>query len=178
MLLSTWNWKDLKEVIFFFFTTGIRSKTQRCKNQCKAWFLVPITILKYECWVSACAFPLLCQQEQFIGNCEHSEADHMSLAHKPHSKAPSPLWRLRRNTGEIHCGHWPGDREVPLLDGVGSCRMDSSSDDPGSWLCRWFLQPTDLTRARGPAVKMGKVTVSVDNKQYRREMRTCWRTQV
>lgn len=80
------------------------SKSQRRKNQCKAWFLVPITILKYECWVSACVFPLLCQQEQFIGNCEHSEADRMSLAHKPHSKAPSPLWLLYRNTEKSTVG--------------------------------------------------------------------------
>lgn len=108
------------------------SKSQRSKNQCKAWFFVPMAIIKCECWAPACAFPLFCQQEQSIGNCEHSEADHMSLAHKPHSKAPSPLWLLCRNTENPLWARWPGDWKVPLLVGFISCHLDSFSDDPGS----------------------------------------------
>lgn len=149
-------------------TKCIWSKTQRSKNQCKAWSLVPRAIIKCECWVPACVFPLLCQQEQFIGNCEHSEADHTSLAHKPYSKAPSPLWLLCRTTENPLWACWPGDREVPLLDGFICCPVDSLVMILGA--VQVVSAVVGPHTSKGTCRNMGRVTVSMGNKVYRCKM--------
>lgn len=64
---------------------------------------------------------------------------HVLGTQAPQQSTISPL-TITQEHRKIHCGHWPGDREVPLLDGFGSCRMDSTSDDPGGCtggFCSW-----------------------------------------